>query len=159
MLNPSTITDAIVAALQTVPEVVAAMGNDASNIKAYHYLYGPDHRLAEAIYKMSAPSIMVVWDGTDGGNFNGYQIWKHRFNVYMRIGNQTGTETPAGYETLWYHVCNGSVSGGQNIRYTELIPGKTDIMDTPTITHMLDGEQMDYFCGVFNIPEIGDQQP
>jgi len=61
MLNPAPITDAIVAALQSIPELATAMTvldaqqNPVCRIDAFHYLLGQEHRLAEAIYKMPAP--------------------------------------------------------------------------------------------------------
>jgi hypothetical protein len=162
MLNPSQVLDAVTAALASIPELSAAMtvldasGNPTVRITAYHYLLGADHRLAEAIYSMPAPSILVVWEGTQGGNFNGYAIWKHRIAVYLRMGNAAGATDPVGYETLWWTICNRPPTGsGVNIRYMSILPA-LDIMDTPSIVHLLDQEQIDIFRGEFLIPEIGD---
>ena len=40
--------------------------------------------------------MLLAWDGTQGGNFNGETIWKHRFNVYFRMGNAAGLSDPVG---------------------------------------------------------------
>jgi hypothetical protein len=156
------ITDAIAALLASIPELAAAMavtdagGNVNVRISAFHYRLGAEHRLAEAIYKMPAPSILVVWDGTQGGNFNGYQIWKHRFHIHIRMGNMAGNLEPVGYEELWDMICYGIPDGAStNIRYINILPG-LDIMDTPTTAHALDEDLVDRFVGIFVIPQIGD---
>ena len=162
MLNPGDVTDSVVNALQAIPDLAAAMtvvdsnGNPSIRITAFHYLLGQDHRLAEAIERMPAPSILAAWEGTLGGNFNGYSVWKHRVVVYIRMGNAAGNLAPLGYEKLWWLICNGiPTTSTQNIRYTNLLPA-LDIMDTPTATHLLDAELMDIFRTEFVIPEIGD---
>lgn len=162
MLNPKLITDAVAATLQNIPALAAAMtvtdsgGNASVRISAFHYRLGAEHRLAEAIYKMPAPSILVAWEGTQGGNFSGYAIWKHRIAVYLRMGNMAGNNDPVGYEDLWWTVCNVAPSNAsQNIRYINILP-ELDIMDTPSISHLLDEDQIDIFRGEFVIPEVGD---
>src|ERR1017187_9477863 len=162
MLNPAPITDAIVEALKTITPLAAAMTVlDASQhsvirISAFHYRLGQENRLAEAIYAMPAPSMLVAWEGTNGGPFNGYQIWKHRWGIYYRMGNAPGVASRVGYEDLWALTCNSPPGGhGPNIRNIQLYPG-LDIMDTPSIDHALDEDLIDRFKGVFTIPEIGD---
>ena len=169
MLNPAPITDAIVAVLQSIPELAAAMTvldaqqNPVCRIGAFHYLLGQEHRLAEAIYKMPAPSMLVAWEGTKGGNFDGGTIWKHRFGIYYRMGNAAGVSPPVGYENLWTLTCDGATGApdgdghvtGPNIRNISICAG-LDIMDTPSIDHALDEDLIDRFKGVFIVPEIGD---
>src|SRR4051794_12970992 len=113
MVNPTDITDAIVATLRTIPELVTAMNSDPSRISAYHYILGKDNRLSKAQFQTASPSIMVMWDGTNGGNFSGYEVWKHRFMLYIRAANQANNPAPIGYETLWYYIVNGKVNGTQ----------------------------------------------
>lgn len=153
MLNPAPITDTIVSVLLSIPELNTAMGG---RINAFHYRLGQEHRLAEAIYKMPAPSMLIAWEGTKGGNFDGQTIWKHRWGIYYRMGNAAGVAEPVGYEDLWWITCNRPPGGnGPNIRYLQLYPG-LDIMDTPSIDHELDEDLIDRFKGVFIIAEIGD---
>ncbi len=162
MLNPRPIVDALVSTMRLIPDLAAAMtvidsGNPICRISAFHYLLGQEHRLAEAIYKMPAPSMLVAWDGTLGGNFDGQTIWKHRFNVYFRMGNAAGLPDPLGYEDLWWILCNRPPAGSQvNIRYMQIYPG-LDIMDTPSVAHALDEDQIDRFVGSLVLPELGDQ--
>ena len=169
MLNPAPITDAIVAALQSIPELATAMTvldaqqNPVCRIDAFHYLLGQEHRLAEAVYVMPAPSMLVAWEGTKGGNFDGQTIWKHRWGIYYRMGNAAGLAVPVGYEDLWALTCNGATGApdntgavtGPNIRNIQIATG-LDIMDTPSIDHALDEDLVDRFKAVFVIPEIGD---
>ena len=164
MLNPAPITDAIVNTLRAIPDLAAAMtvldshGHATVRIDAFHFRLGAEHRLAEAIYRMPAPSMIVAWEGTKGGNFNGYQIWRHRWGVYYRMGNAAGVSDPVGYEDLWWITCNKPPTGSQvNIRFMHLYEG-LDIMDTPSIDHELDEDLIDRFKCTFTIPEIGDQQ-
>ena len=162
MLNARPIVDALAATMQLIPDLAAAMtvvdssGNPSCRISAFHYLFGQEHRLAEAIYKMPAPSMFVAWDGTLGGNFDGQTIWKHRFNVYFRMGNAAGLAQPVGYEDLWSILCNQPPAGSQvNIRYMQIYPG-LDIMDTPSMVHAVDEDLQDRFVCTLVIPEIGD---
>ena len=165
MLNTSAVTDAIVTALKTITDLAAAMtvldatGAPAVRITAFHYLLGQEHRLAEAVYVMPAPSMLVAWEGSKGGNFDGQTIWKHRWGIYYRMGNAAGIAVPVGYEDLWARTCNGATAvagaAGPNIRNIQIADG-LDIMDTPSIDHALDEDLVDRFKAVFVIPEIGD---
>lgn len=164
MLDPSLVTNAVVTALQSIPALVTAMGGSAGQIYAHHFYYGAEDRLSKALFEITPPSILVAWVGTQGGNFDGMTIWKHRVNLYIRAANVAGSGSPVGYEHLWCLICNGGPvhawdgSGGSssNIRTVQIFNG-LDIMDTPSIGHQVDEEQMDYFVGTFVFPEIGDQ--
>ena len=162
MLNPGPLVDAIASTLRLIPDLAATMtvvdGNSDPDcrISAFHYRLGKEHRLVEAIYKMPAPSMLVVWDGSGPGTFDGQTVWKHRFSVHFRMGNAAGLADPVDYEQLWTLLCNQPPTGSPvNIRYMELYPG-LEIMDTPSTAHMLDEDQVDRFVGTFVIPEIGD---
>jgi hypothetical protein len=162
MLNPSAMVDAIVNTLQSIPDLAAAMtvlgqnGAPTCRIAAFHYRLGLEHRLAQAIYKMPAPSMLLAWDGTQGGTFDGQTIWKHRFSLYFRMGNAVGQSEPMGYEELWWTLCNQPPTGSAVcIRYMNVYPG-LDIMDTPSVAHALDEDLQDRFVGTIVINEIGD---
>ena len=156
MLNPEPITDAIVAALQDIPLVVAEMGGDPTRIQAFHYRPGQDLRLVERVYKMTPPEILVAFNQTLAGNFDGETIFKHRFEVYIRVGNLATMPDPHSFEYLWWALTSAKMnSTGQNIRYVNLVFG-LEIMDTPSISHHVDEDGQDYFCAYFVFPEIGD---
>ena len=155
MLDPEILVDAFVGKLRLIPSFAAAMTVNATvRINAFHYLLGQENRLVEAVYKMPAPSAMLVWEGTRGGNFDGQTMWKHRFGLYLRMGNAAGSAV--GYERLWWLICNELPTGSPvNIRYVNIYPG-LEIMDTPSVEHAVDEDQIDRFKGLFVIPEIGD---
>ena len=135
MLNPAPITDAIASVLLSIPELNAAMGG---RISAFHFRLGQEHRLAEAIYKMPAPSMLVAWEGTKGGNFDGQTVWKHRWGIYYRMGNAAGVAVPVGYEDLWWITCNCPPGGsGNNIRYLQVYPAWTSWTRRASITNSM----------------------
>ena len=161
MLNPKDITDAVASTLRAIPDLAAAMtvvaqGVPLVRINAFHYRLGQEHRLAEAIEKLTAPSILVAWEGTLPGNPNGAEMFKHRIGVYIRMGNAAGNVDAMGYEDLWWTICNAKPTGSsQNIRYMNLLPA-LEIMDTPGIIHLTDADLIDIFRSEFIFPEIGD---
>jgi hypothetical protein len=107
MVITSAVTDAIADGLKSVAGLAAAMtvvgasGTPVVRITPFHYLLGQENRLAEAVYAMPAPSMLVAWEGSKGGDFDGQTIWKHRWGVYYRMGNAAGIDAPVGYEDLW----------------------------------------------------------
>jgi hypothetical protein len=161
VLNPNLIVQATTALLRAIPALATAMtgvGEDGPEVRifAHRFLPGQDLSLTEAIYKMPSPSILVAWEGTQGGNFSGYAMWKHRVGLYLRAGNAAGVIAPLGYEDLWTLICNGiPTTSSVNIRYTNILP-ELDIMDTPSVARLQDTEQMDIFKGELILPEIGD---
>ena len=161
MLNPDPVIDTIVQTLQSIPDVVALMGGNPQQIAAHHDFYGEDYRLAEALFKMRPPAVLVAYDGSLGGNFDGATVFKHRFLLYMRLANQADQPQPIGYGTMWRTIISaGPVpawdgTSGPNIRSVQLHEG-LDLMDTPSIMRRQDEELMDFFVGSLVFPEIGD---
>lgn len=100
MINVAPVTDAIVAAIQGIPEIVTQMGGDPSNIRAFHYIYGQDFRLVEAMAKMEPPSMLVAYAGRAPGKRDSMLMWTYQFKVFMRVGNQAGAVSPLSYEYL-----------------------------------------------------------
>jgi hypothetical protein len=157
------IGEAIATTLKAIPDLAAAMTvldasqNPVTRISAFHYLLGQENQLLRAVYEMPAPSMLVAWRGDLGGNFDGSTIWKHRFEVYCRMGNAAGLATPVGYEKLWDIFCHKPPTGSpQNIRNMSLYPG-LDIMDTPTGVPVPDEDGVDRFVITLVLPEIGDE--
>ena len=159
MLNPRSIINAFVTAVSSISAVSSAMtpsGGSSPRITAFHYMAGSDHSLREALVKMSAPSMLVVWEATGSAGGGGAYLWKHRLGVYIKMANSANSLTPVGYEDIWWSICNGLPTGSAvNLRYMQLLPS-LDIMDTPTIVHVTDEDQIDRFKATFIFPEIGD---
>lgn len=157
MLKPSTIVDAVVTSLKTIPDLVTVI-TDSTRIYAFHFMYGKEASLAQAINRMLQPSVMVVWSGTMGGNFSGYQIWKHHIDIYFRTPNTANMDPAIAYEDVFWLMMNSAVnSGSLNIRQIELLPGQLDLMETPSAHHMIDEEGQDMFVAKCVFGEIGDQ--
>ncbi len=157
MLDPEVLSAAIVTTLRTIPDLVTAMAGDPNNISAHQFYPGTERSLASVVANMNAPSILVVWKGTLGGNFDGMHVWKHPFEIYIRTGNAAELETPAGPGHVWWLMMNKPVNNWTlNIRQIQIMNG-VDIMDLPSISHRQDEELTDYFCASVTIPEIGDQ--
>lgn len=156
MLDATLIGNAIVSALQSIPALVSAMNNDATRIKAFHYLYGSDEPLLTAIFQMEPPGILVAWEGSGPG---GYRMawWEHKFGCYFRIANVAGEESPIGPESLWQIMMDSAVNGGSlNIRKVALLSNLQPMTRTPTVEHRADLNGIDYFCGHMDFDEIGD---
>jgi len=157
MLDPEVLAQAIVDTLRTIPDLIDAMAGDPNNISVHRFYPGTGASLAQAVAQMHAPSILVSWKGTLGGNFSGMHIWKHPFDIYVRTANVAGSQTPSGPGHVWWLMMNKPVNNGTlNIRQIPIVDG-ADIMDIPSISHRQDEELTDFFCGIVTIPEIGDQ--
>lgn len=161
MINTDLLVNAVVSTLQTIPDLVTALNGDPTRIFPYHYIYGIDAPLETALYEVKPPCIMVAWENTLPGDFDGTTLWKHTVNVYMRTGNQALASPPITPAYLWWMIINlGVNSTAVNIRYTQILKsGSTplvDIMDTPAIEHMKDENGMDFFIGRCTFPELGD---
>lgn len=155
MVSPRVIADAIVTALQSIPVLVDAMGEDATRIAAHHYLYGAEQCLYSAVATMPAPSILIAWKGTIGGNYDGATIRKHHFYVNVRCGTAADLAIPLSYEDIWTLMINSPILGGtQTIENVQLVAG-IDIMDTPSALHVIDEDKMDYLQTTFIFPELG----
>ncbi|HEY4364459.1 MAG TPA: hypothetical protein VGN17_26070 [Bryobacteraceae bacterium] len=155
MLKPSLIVNATISTLQTIEDFVTAM-NGTQNIRAHTFVNGQVVPVFEDIYQMTAPSCLVVYEGTLGGNFDGMTMWKHHVTVYLKAPNQATVQNPLGYEDLVWLVVNGPVNGtALNIRQVSVLPD-LQIMDTPTITRLTDETRTDFFKIDFVFPEIGD---
>lgn len=160
MLRPSLIVNAVVDALRTIQPLVTSMAGDAERIVAFHYMQGQESSLAEAINRMLQPSILVCWAGTMGGNFDGQTIWRHQIDIYFRTPNVANLLPALAYEDVWWQIVNLPVNGSDvpylNLRNVQLLPGQLDIMNTPSVTHMTDEENQDFFVGHCTWNEIGD---
>jgi hypothetical protein len=156
MLDPTLIGQALVSTLQNIPTLVAALGNQQSNVVLHQFVYGVELRLAETVYKLVPPKLLIAWDGTKGGNFSGQQIWKHSFRGFGRVANQAGASSPISLSDLWLLIVNGKLTGmNLNIRQVQIYSG-VDLMDTPASQIRQDEDGMDFLEFQMVIPEIGD---
>lgn len=154
MLNPEVITDAFVAAAGNVPAFVEALGG-TGRISGHKYFNGVDFRLAEAVEKMAASTILIAYRDRLSGNFNGMTVFKHCLQVYIRPPNVAGN-APIGALGLEYLLFNSPMQGTTvTIRNTEIMPGL--LMDPlPTVSARQDEDLQDYFCASVVLAEMGD---
>ena len=156
MLNPDTIVDAVVAALRSIPALVTALGSDSSRISGFKYQFGKDFPLAQAVYTMPVPSMLVAWDQVRGGNFDGATVNKYRITIYVRSGNSNSNADLLDPASLWCLAMTSAVNGGAcDIRYTHILPN-LEIMDPPTFAHRVDENKLDYWVGQCDWSELGD---
>lgn len=169
MLDGDLLVDAIVLALQSIPELVDAVNNQ-DKIYGHKYLYGKESRIDMALAKMEPPSILVAWEGVTGGNTDSYNkmvVWMHRFSLYIRTPNVAAAQEQISYAKMWRMICMGNLVGNgfdgfHNIRNTQIYslpdgsPG-VEIMDPDvSIGRIQDAEGMDMFKAIFKLEEIGD---
>lgn len=156
MINAAAITNALVALLRDIPELVAELNNDATRIFPYHDQYPKKVSLALAIYQMPAPSIMVAWQGTLPGSVGGFEVWKHQFSLFLRAG-ETPDNPPTAYYKLFRLITRGvPASSGQPMMNTT-VHTSCHPMDVPSISRQTDPEGLDYFEVSLAFTEIGDQ--
>ena len=163
MINPRRLSDAVAAALQSIPDLVSAM-NGTENIQAFHYQYGQDRNLTATIADMTAPSILVVWLKAEGGTsgFDGTTLRQHYLEVIIRMDNVANVDDPVAYEDIITMIHNEPVLGGtQSLLYTNLLQNgagsnQVEIPDTPNMEHRIDENGTDYFIITLVIPEIGE---
>src|ERR1035437_7172827 len=106
MIDPYELVDDLVAALQDIEDLVAAMGNDASRIFAYRDSYPKKVSLVHAIHTMPAPGCMAVWQGTQPASFGGMDVWKHQVTLFLRVGENTDDASP--YYALFRLITKGT---------------------------------------------------
>ena len=155
MIDASEIVDNLVAALQDIEDLVAAMGDDPERIYAYHDQYPKKVSLAHAIHQMPAPSIMAVWQGSGPGSFGGMDVWKHQVTLYLRAGEKSdGDATP--YYKLFRLITKGTPAKTGTQMINAAIHASCYPMDLPSIQRQTDAEGLDYFEVPITFTEIGD---
>jgi hypothetical protein len=152
MLNPKTILAEWVKALQSLPNLVSALG-DADNIQFYSenkVVFGEQtqNNIRLAILSMPLGSIMIVWQGTEPGRLGNMAVFVHSFSLYLRA-----PETGAGYEDLFNWIVNDLPNGTGNLRmlHTNIDP-LCEPMDfylpsarRNTVVIAADGSTFEYF--------------
>ncbi len=157
MINPAEIADSLVALLRDIPDLVAEMNGEAERIFAYHDQYPKKVSLALAIYQMPAPSVMVVWQGTQPGTFGGNETWKHQFSLLLRARETYEGDPPTAYYRLFRVITKGvPTSLGQPMLNATVHPS-CHPMDVPSIQRQTDQEGLDYFEVSVSFTEIGDE--
>lgn len=158
MLNPDILVNAVVTALNSIPDFVTAMTSANGNVSITAYTAATDDQpsLDAAIYEMTAPSTLVAWDRIVPGNFDGTTIWKHMLQVVVRAPIVANAPTPITFGTLAKLIVDSPINGTSlNIRQQAIIP-EVDLVDTPPIQRLKDETGKDFIVIHLLFPEIGD---
>lgn len=155
MIDPYELVDDLVAALQDIPDLVAAMGTDKTRIFAYRDTYPKKVSLVHAIHTMPAPGCMAVWQGTQPGSFGGMDVWKHQVTLFLRVGENADGASP--YYALFRLITKGAPAKSVDIQMINLtVHASCYPMDLPLIQRQTDSEGLDYFEVPLSFTEIGD---
>jgi hypothetical protein len=144
------LTDAMVAALRAVPELVDLLGGDPNAINAY--LDQPPERnsLGSAIYRMKPGSVLAAWQETflTQGEMEG---WLHRIVIFVRAARGESSLDLIGA------IINGIPVPGDGLRW-RFCPLMDGVLPTTIseISRPTDEEGIDYFSIMTETKETGD---
>lgn len=165
MLQPSLVTAAVIANLQSIAPLVVQMNGNSANIYAHNFDFGDEVSLANALAELKSPGILVAYKRILGGNFDQGTMWKHQMEWYISPMNMAqpspANPAPLGTMDVAWLVMNGVVgldraTPQRNIRQITMLGGKLLLMDVPTLIRKLSTEQNDWFCWDVSFPEYGD---
>lgn len=156
MISPKDLLTAIVAKLQDIPTLVAALDGDADNIYAYSDSFPQSANFREALATQKRPSVMVSWQGTGPGNWGANEVWKHRFSLFIAAAKDTDPFV------IFRLVVTGVPITPGNVRLINLqIHASVLPMDTPTFSRGFlvtdaSGATLDFHEMSLTLTEIGD---
>jgi hypothetical protein len=158
MINPGDAIDAIVDALQNIPELVASVGG-VDNIIGYHPTFPDSMYFQQDLNDLKPGQLLVRYLTTFPGQVNQNLIWKHRFGIYQKPPNTSTASTSAQHYTCLIDLINGvPVNGDGNKMLNYAVVSGCDLMDVPTLSIYTDHTlKQDFFLTTFTFPEIGDQ--
>lgn len=160
MTNPGELIDSLVLAYQRVPEFVQEHGGDPAKIIAYVGKYPEQSSLARAIYGMTVPGTMIVYDGFQPGRTGG-MVWAHRVRIIHRCRPGVEEDTARAYLTALWLLVNGKPNG-QELRMIDFeVHPNFDSMEVPSLNRqslIVDqaGNAIDYFELLVTMKEKGD---
>jgi hypothetical protein len=112
MINPKTLLAEWVTALQSLPNLVSALGDDANQIQAYGenaLVFGQQtqNNVRQGILSMPPGSILIVWQGTRTGRLGSALMFVHDFSLYLRAPEAQAV----GYEDIFNLIVNDLPTG------------------------------------------------
>jgi len=123
MINPKTILAEWVTALQSLPNLVAAIG-DAGNIQFYSenrvvFDKQTQNNIRLAIINMPPGSIMVAWHSSGPGRLGSALVFVHKFSIYLKAPETADV----GYEDLFTWIVEDIPQGsGLKMLHTNVDP-------------------------------------
>jgi hypothetical protein len=107
MVTPSSLLDALVAALRANPDVLPLLGGNAANVKAFKHRYPEAVNLESAIVALKQPSILISHQRTIFGRQT-----EHQFALVLRpdgspddLLHALREGRPAGYGGVKFKHC------------------------------------------------------
>ncbi len=165
MIDGAELIDELVGLLQTVPDLLAAVGDDEDRIYAYHDSY-PEHiDIEQARRLMPVPSVMVSYRGMQprGGDLD---PWDHVIELDLRIGKETppaegeepdpGETTARGYYRMIRALIKGKPAGWDVALLNGSVLESCYPAAVQSIQRQSDREGIDYFEVLMSFREIGD---
>lgn len=107
MIAPATLSAAVTAKLQAIPELVTLLGGDASLVGCYETDYPDYNTSVELLNKLPSPSVTVMWGGTDAGNSKRAEVWQHSILVLIK-------STENNYSDYIVAIANGTPSSSSD---------------------------------------------
>jgi hypothetical protein len=113
MINPKTILGEWVTALQSLPNLVEALGGDGGRIQFYTenatvFEQPTQNNIRLAILSMPPGSILIAWQGTRSGRLGNAPAFVHEFSLYLRAPENADV----GYEDLFNWIVNDVPADG-----------------------------------------------
>jgi hypothetical protein len=153
MIDVDVVGAAIVAALRTIPEVLAACSSVPENIYLYQHQYPTEVSLGKQIYALKPNQVMVAWRGTQPAGRGQMTEWKHRFDVFLKPGRE-----PAISGGQFFRLLVRGVPAGQLLSFLNYSPtSNVEPMDVPSVQVVSSPEGQDYFAVSLVYSEIGDE--
>lgn len=150
MTNPGSLVDALVQSYRLIQDLVQELDGDSSRIFAYLGHYPGQSNLARAIYDMPPQSVMVAYQGFQGGQTGG-SVWAHRISVFCRLRASVEQDTGTSYFQMLHLLVSGKPAN-QDLRMVdyEFHPNFDSMVDLPSLARqslMVDqsGNAIDYY--------------
>ena len=154
MNNPKTVGLEFVAALQALPNLVAALGGNAAGIQYYsenRVVFGQptQNNSRLAILSMPPGSIMIVWQGSGPARLGTMLVFAHQYSLFLRAPETADV----GYEDIWTWIVEDiPASGSLKNLHVQIDPG-CEPMDfylpgaqRETVVISADGATFEYFA-------------
>jgi hypothetical protein len=153
VINPRTILGEWVTALQSCPDLVAALGGgDPANIRAFMEGLATDNNVRLAILQMPPGSILVAWHGSAPRRLTGGTLhFAHRFSLYLRAAEQDSGGTYADLFWLLVSAIPAGAPSWSSLLHFQIDPDCYPMdLDLPsaqrnTVVVSADGATLDYF--------------
>jgi hypothetical protein len=123
MVDPTQLTNAIVAKLQSIAGILSEVGDDPTRIYPYRRFYKRAMVLADAVWQMPEPSMMVLWEGVVTGNIGKMEVLKHQFGIYIRPKEHVQADASCSAYLIWHNFTDGVPTAGIQLPSTNTVPG------------------------------------